>query len=107
MKVLLDESVPVDLRYEFTGHDVYTARYMGWTSIVNSELLALARKDGFEVLVTCDQNMRYEQNIMAQDVSIVVLKAVSNRIRHLLPLMPHVHVILPTLKHGQVVEIDG
>ena len=60
MRLLLDESVPMQLQSLFVGHDVSTARHMGWISKSNGELLVLAQ-DEFDAFVTLDRNLEYQQ----------------------------------------------
>ena len=104
MRLLLDESVPVQLRFLLIGHDVQTTRYRGWESKGNGELLALARDD-FDALVTNDQGIPYQQNLTGQDVAVIVLAARSNRIEDLQPLVPQVLEALRDLGRGRVVRI--
>ena len=73
MKVLLDEDVPHDLRPRLTGHDVYTARHLGWAGIKNGALLKLTEENGFEVFLTADQNLSYQQNLGSRQFGIIVL----------------------------------
>jgi len=61
MKVLLDESVPRALGYELPGHFVRTVQTMGWSGLANGKLLSTMCEAGFEVLLTCDQNISYQQ----------------------------------------------
>ena len=105
MKLLLDESVPWDLRTLLPGHEVWTARYMGWDGKSNGALLSLAR-DEFDVLVTLDQSIPYQQHITERDVSIIVLAAATNSTRDLEALAPRVLEALRDLKRGQVVHIS-
>lgn len=105
MRILLDECVPQPLRQEFLGHDVSTIREMGWVGKKNGELLALMTIQGFEVFLTADQNLRYQQNLHATGVAVIVLVAVSNRIADLKPLMPSVLAALHLIKPGEVIEI--
>lgn len=67
MKLLLDESVNTRLRRQFHGHDARTTEYMGWKSIGNGELLALARQEEFEAFITRDQDIPEQQNIAADE----------------------------------------
>ncbi len=60
MKVLLDEDVPHDLRPRLSGHEVYTARHLGWDGVKNGALLKLAEEAGFAVFVTADQKLSYQ-----------------------------------------------
>jgi len=87
MRILLDECVPRRLRRELPGHDVRTVFEIGWSGKKNGELLALMVAQGFEVLITVDQNLRHQQNLHAVGVAVIVLVAASNRLAHLIPLM--------------------
>jgi hypothetical protein len=64
VKVLLDENLPHLLRTNLGDHDVFTVRYKGWASLKNGELLKTAEDDGFDVFITGDQTLSYEQNFM-------------------------------------------
>lgn len=105
MRILLDECVPRPLKKEFAGHDVHTVPEMGWSGKKNGELLALLVPQGFEVFVTVDQNLSYQQNLRAANVAVIVLIAASNRLADLLPLMPSVHASLATIQPGDLVEV--
>lgn len=106
MRLLLDESVPTQLRSLFVGHDVSTVRHMGWSSKSNGELLALAR-DEFDAFITLDRNLEHQQNITERDIPIIVLIARRSRIDYLEPLVPWVLEALQTLKRGQVIHIEA
>ena len=73
MKVLLDESVPVQVRNALVGHHVSTVTEMGWNGRENGELLAAAEQAGFEVLVIADKNLRYQQNLSGRRLALVEL----------------------------------
>lgn len=106
MRILLDECVPRPLRRELTAHVVSTIREKGWAGKKNGELLALMTGT-FEVLLTVDQNLRYQQNLKASGVSVVVMVAPTNRLADLKPLMPAVRSALSTIELGDVVEIHS
>jgi hypothetical protein len=72
MKVLLDECVPKPLLKRLSGHIFSTAQEMGWRSIKNGELLALA-EDAFDIFLTSDQNLRYQQNLKNRRIAVIVL----------------------------------
>jgi predicted nuclease of predicted toxin-antitoxin system len=72
MKILLDECVDWRLAREIAGHEVTTARQMGWTAIKNGELLALAIRHGFEAFVTVDRNLSFQQNVAALTIAVIV-----------------------------------
>jgi len=88
VKILLDENLPHDLRHHLTGHDVFTVQYMGWAGTRNGALLKRAAIDAFDVVLTMDNGVAYQQNILALPVCVVVLSAPSNDIDDLLPLVP-------------------
>lgn len=73
MLVLFDHSTPRGLARSLTGHTVRTARMQGWDELSNGDLLAAAEKTGFEVLVTPDKSIRYQQNLKGRKIAIVVL----------------------------------
>jgi len=106
MRILLDECVPRPLRRELPGHDVRTIREMGWAGKKNGELLALMAGAGFDVLLTVDQNLRYQQNLATAEVAVVVMVALSNRLDDLLPLVPLVDGVLGRIQAGDVVEVQ-
>jgi len=74
VKILLDECVDWRLSRAIVGHDVKTARQMGWLTIKNGELLALA-SDAFDVFVTVDRNLSFQQNLGAWPIAVIVLQA--------------------------------
>lgn len=73
MKILFDQGVPVPLRRHLTGHVVETAYERGWSDLTNGRLLDAAERDGFEVFVTTDRNLRHQQNLAGRRLAIVVL----------------------------------
>ena len=105
MRVLLDECVPRPLRREFPAHDVRTIREMGWAGTKNGELLALMAGAGFEVLLTVDRSLRYQQNLAAAGVAVVVMVAATNRLADLIPLAPAVEAALAVIRAGDAVEV--
>ena len=104
MRLLLDEDMPHVFRHYLPGHDVRTVRYMGWDSKQNGELLALAR-DEFDVLITLDQRIPYQQNLTDSDVGIVILIARTDNADVLMTLVPQILETLPNIKRGEVVRI--
>ncbi|HSV11094.1 MAG TPA: DUF5615 family PIN-like protein [Hanamia sp.] len=89
MKILLDESVPRKLKYDFdVKHQVFTVRDKGWLGQKNGILLKLMVDDNFEIFVTVDRNLSYQQNIAKLPVIIFVLCAFNNRRDTLSKLIP-------------------
>lgn len=104
MRVLLDECVPRKLRQELTDHEVLTVTERGWSGIENGELLALAEAE-FDVFLTVDQNLKYQQNLSSIKIRLILLFARNNGLKALLPLMPEVRTVLETIKVGEFVRI--
>jgi hypothetical protein len=77
MKILFDQGTPVPLRRHLHHHNVATAAEMDWSQLTNGELLAAATQAGFEVLVTTDQNLRYQQDLKERTIAVVVLMTTS------------------------------
>jgi hypothetical protein len=73
MRILFDQGVPRGLTASLQGHEVTEARMLRWERISNGELLRLAEGAGFDVLLTTDKNVRYQQNLAGRNISIVVL----------------------------------
>ena len=73
MLILFDHSTPTPLRYALKNHVVVEATERGWDRLANGALLDAAEEAGFELLVTADKNMRYQQNLTGRKISIVVL----------------------------------
>lgn len=72
-RILLDEGVPVGVRRLIRGADVQTVADVAWTGLTNGDLIRAAEEAAFEVIVTCDQNMRYQQNLTGRRLAIVIL----------------------------------
>jgi len=106
MRVLLDECVPKRLRQALTGHDAKTVTEMGWTGKKNGALLALMTAAGFEVLLTVDRNLRFQQNLSGASVALLVLVGRGTRVVDLLPLIPAALAALSTIKPGEIVEVQ-
>src|SRR5262249_2802202 len=104
MRVLLDECVPRALRKELPGHDVKTVAEAGWAGVKNGELLQLAANK-FDVFLTIDRNLEFQQNFPGFFLAVVVIHAASNDIAVLRPLMPAVLAALPRAKPGTLTHI--
>jgi len=106
MRILLDECVPKRLKKYLIGHDVATVREMGWTGKKNGELLASIVASGFEVLLTVDQNLKYQQSLRGVPISVLVLVARNNKLSTLIPLVPAALVALLSIRLGDVLEVS-
>jgi len=105
VKILLDECVDRRFAKELQGHFVKTVPQMGWATIKNGELLVLAEKE-FDVFITVDRNLSFQQNLPKFDIAVLVLQAHSNRLADLKPLAPKVISLLPSLTKGKA-EVVG
>ena len=105
MRILLDECLDEGLRHAFPGHDCQTCRYAGLKGLSNGQLLAAAEQEGFQVLITVDQNMPHQQRIAGREISVIVLQGRTTNFEDLLALVPNVLAALETLKRGEVVRI--
>lgn len=106
MKVLLDECLPKKLKREVNGDVVKTVPEMGWAGKKNGALMRLAEQE-FDVLLTNDQNLEYQQNLKSFNLAILVLVAHTNDIDDLKPLMPAVNKALKTTRAGEIVYIEA
>ena len=97
MRILLDEDVPRRLGSLLIGHESSTVPHCGWAGIKNGKLLALAASR-FDVFLTMDQNIEFQQNLATLPIAVLVVEALSNRMAHLTPLVPD---ILRELNHIQ------
>jgi predicted nuclease of predicted toxin-antitoxin system len=95
LKVLLDENMPHTLRRHLDQHETITAAYMGWAGLKNGKLLDAAESEGFQVLVTGDKTLRYEQNLAGREIAMVSLSAV-----HWPLIEPHIAKILAAINRS-------
>lgn len=105
MKILLDECVDWRLSRALTGHEVKGARQMGWNAIKNGELLALASKY-FDIFLTVDMNLVFQQNIRELPIPVVVLQAPTSRLVDLLPLVPKLLETIDSARHRVITVIS-
>jgi predicted nuclease of predicted toxin-antitoxin system len=96
MRILLDESGPFRLGRLLVGHTVSSVQREGWASTKNGKLLALAA-GSFDVLLTADKGMEYQQNQEALPISVLVVRAHSNRLEALAEFVPEILAVLKSL----------
>jgi predicted nuclease of predicted toxin-antitoxin system len=102
MRILLDECVPAPLRDILTGHDCSTSKELGWDSIKNGELLRRAEAQ-FDLFITADQNIRYQQNLSGRTIRIIELS--TNKLRRLIAAKDLIQSALSGIKPGEFVQI--
>jgi predicted nuclease of predicted toxin-antitoxin system len=105
MRVLLDECLPRRLKRELSGHQVYTVPEMGWAGVKNGTLLRLIQDAAFDVFVTIDGNLTYQQNLQGASLAIVVLSAPDNTIESLRPLGPAILNAIARISAGEIIPV--
>lgn len=104
MRVLFDQATPLPIRSHLTQHEVRTVAQEGWSTLKNGELLAAAEAAGFDVLLTTDKNLRYQQNLSQRKIAIVVLGQ-----QQWPRLRPHIQLAIEAIKAavpGSYTEVD-
>ena len=105
MRVLLDECVDWRLLRDLTGHDVKTARQMGWSEVKNGKLLLLTAEH-FDVFVTVDRNLSFQNKVIDLPLAVIVLAAPTNRLVDLRALLPRLLPAIELTTLGQVVLVS-
>ena len=105
MRLLLDECVPRKFKNALPGHDCRTVPEEGLAGRKNGELLSLAEKSGFEVFLTLDRGLEYEQNLRGRVIAVVLVRAQSNRLADLLPHSTEILRALRAIRPGDLVEV--
>jgi predicted nuclease of predicted toxin-antitoxin system len=88
MKVLLDENLPLDLRHFLAEHEVFTIAFMGWKGLRNGELLRRAENEGFDLLISRDAGIQYQQNLADLPVAVILLPSHAKKLEDILPMVP-------------------
>lgn len=106
MRILIDECVPRKLTFDFTaaGHECLTVPEAGLAAGKNGELLQLA-EPGFEIFLTLDKGLRYQQNITQRNIVILIIRAKSNRIADVRSHVANCLMVLRSIRRGEIVEI--
>ena len=106
MHILIDECLPKKLKQELPTHTVFMVQEKGWSGLENGDLLRVAESE-FDVWVTADKNVEYQQNLDRFNIAVVVLVAYRNRLDALLPLMPQLQDVLQVIQPHQIVYIES
>lgn len=105
MRILIDESLPIELADELSGHEFATVRGQGWLGLRNGVLLRAAVDAGFSVIVTADGDLPYQQNLKKIGIAAVVLAGVRNRIEDLRQLIPQIVAAIAVAQPGEAIEV--
>jgi hypothetical protein len=103
MRILLDECVPWPMHKLFAGHDCTTAQKRGWGGIKNGDLLRLAEGE-FDLFITSDQNIRYQQNLASSRMPILELS--TNDLRRIQAAAAEIHAVTAAIKPGEFRHLD-
>jgi predicted nuclease of predicted toxin-antitoxin system len=79
MKILIDENLPKKLKQDLSIHSVFTVRDKGWQSKTNGDLIQLMLEDNFDLLITFDQNLQYQQNLIKYPIAVLVINTYNNQ----------------------------
>jgi hypothetical protein len=104
-KLLLDECVPRKFKNQLTGHNCLTVPEAGFAGKKNGELLSLAVRAGFEVFITLDRGIEFEQNLTPGNIAVVLIRAKSNRLVDLIPRASEVLAVLNSIDPGKLVLV--
>ena len=105
MRLLVDQCLPRHLAAELTGHEATTVRAQRWLGLRNGVLLRAAVDAGFEVFITNDSSIEFQQNVKRIGIAVVAIEGFRNRIDDLRPLIPRILRELTIIQLGQVVVI--
>ena len=105
MRILLDECLPTSLKRDITDHQVATVVEMGWSGMKNGTLLSIAERH-FDVLLTVDRGIEYQQNLENRQIAVAILDT-PNKLRFLRLLMPALLGALPDIQPGTIVHIGS
>jgi hypothetical protein len=107
VRILLDEQLPRQLVPYLIGHEARTVQQESWVGLKNGALLAKGEAARFDIFLTGDQNLEYQQNISRRRLGVVVLCAVSNTLEDLVPLVPKALAAIETVQPGRVVRVEA
>ena len=105
MRILLDECLPKDFKYELAGHQAATVGDMDWLGIKNGQLLTLAEEQ-FDIFLTADRGIEYQQNLRNRQITLIILVAPKTSVETLRPLTPLLLEALQTVAPGQIVHVS-
>jgi len=106
MKILLDECVTKHLKPHLTDHEVLTVRDMQWSGIKNGKLMSLCVEHGFDIILTIDKNLQYQQTLEKYPLSIIVFNSFTSKVEELVLLLPAFRTKLPDIQKHKAYLID-
>ena len=94
MRILLDHCVDIRFKKELPGHDVSHTKEMGWEQLSNGKLLTVTEENSFDIFLTVDKNLRFQQNISKRNFAVITLGSLFTGLDHIQPLAPKVLALL-------------
>lgn len=108
MRILLDENMPAKVNYDFgEAHEVRSVKDMQWLGKKNGELLGLAAFNGFDILLTLDRNLRYQQNLDKVSMKFIILLAKNNKPETIQPFVEKIKAVLNDGDSRKVTELPS
>ena len=107
MKILIDECLPKRLRKLLDEFEVRTVSEMGWRSLKNGKLLEAASENNFDVFLTVDKKLEFQQNLKSFNISVVIFDVFRNKLEVISPLIPKLKELLPSLSKRTITIIDN
>jgi hypothetical protein len=104
-KLLLDECIPKKFKHHMLGHECVTVPEVGWAGQKNGALLSLAEQAGFQVFITLDQGIGYEQNLSGRRIGVILIRAKSSRLEDLIPHAAEILAAMDSIGPGQIVSV--
>jgi predicted nuclease of predicted toxin-antitoxin system len=105
MKLLLDECIDVRLKNFIPDYEVFTVQEMQWLGKVNGELLRLTEKNNFDVFITIDKNLPFQQNVKQYGFAVVIFDIARSTVENLQLLIPQMMKLLPNVRAGEAYRI--
>ena len=107
MKILLDECITKRLKSKLTEYQVNTVFEMGWSGLKNGTLMTKAIKNNFDIFLTIDKNIEYQQNLKSYQIAVVVINTASSKLENLEKLLPKFKQDINTFEKGKVFKINN
>ena len=105
MKVLLDECIPRKFKNALPDHECQTVPEAGFAGQKNGVLLSLAEAAGFDLFLTMDKGLQYQQNLAGRSIAVLIVRARSNRLEDLLPHLEACRSIMSSIRPGDVIRV--
>jgi predicted nuclease of predicted toxin-antitoxin system len=104
-RILLDECIPRKFKEHFADHECITVPELGLAGKKNGELLSLAEEDGFQVFITLDRGIAYQQSLSGRKIAVVLIRAKSSRLVDLVPNVAKILEVMGSIEPGQIVHV--